>query len=52
LPIARPFKLLVYYVPYEIFVEEGQQVGVKPIKVFHIALNKNSKIEDLKKITA
>jgi ubiquitin carboxyl-terminal hydrolase 4/11/15 len=47
LPIARPFKLMVYYVPYEMFEEDDDKVNKVEIKAYHIALNKNSKVEDL-----
>jgi ubiquitin carboxyl-terminal hydrolase 4/11/15 len=52
LPIARPFKLRVYLAPYDIFEDRGSKVTKKEAKEFSIALNKNSKIEDLKTIVA
>lgn len=47
LPIARPFKLAVIYVPYEMFVESKKSGDKVPNKVFSIALNKDSSIEGL-----
>lgn len=56
LPIARPFKLTVRFIPYDYFVEKpmiggGSTVAKNPIMTYNIPLNKDSKIEDLKRIT-
>jgi ubiquitin carboxyl-terminal hydrolase 4/11 len=44
LPIARPFKLSVVYVPYEMFTSEGRVI---PNLVYSIALNKESEVRGL-----
>jgi ubiquitin carboxyl-terminal hydrolase 4/11/15 len=57
LPIARPFKLLVRYVPSDFFVtpssDDSDLAKEKAkIKTFNIPLNKDSAIKDLKRLTA
>jgi hypothetical protein len=42
----------VYYVPYDIFEDKGSKATKVETKVFSIALNKNSKVDDLKAIAA
>lgn len=43
LPIARPHKLRVIYVPYDIFVEkERNQFEKNPCKVYSIAVDKET----------
>jgi hypothetical protein len=46
LPIARPFKVEVIYVPYDIFQEQNEDGKIYPKKmqVFNIILDKDSKI--------
>ena len=48
LPIARPFKLQVYYVPYEMFKADGNTIIKNEFKGFNIALSKKNKVADLK----
>lgn len=45
LPIARPFKLTLDYVPYNAVNDEGERIQCKSLR---LALNKESKITDLK----
>lgn len=57
LPIARPFKLLVRYVPNDFFLDpssddaDAARAKAK-IRTFNIPLNKDSAIKDLKGLTA
>jgi ubiquitin carboxyl-terminal hydrolase 4/11/15 len=44
LPIARPFKVHVGFVPYDMFVEKGDKTPKNPVEALTIALNKNSSI--------
>ena len=48
LPIARPFKLQIYYVPYDMFETEDGKVDRKHVRVFNIALSKTANVADLK----
>ena len=48
LPIARPFKLQIYFVPYNIFEAKEGKINKSFVKVFNIALNKSSTVEELK----
>ena len=48
LPIAKPFKLEVYFVPYEMFVEDNGSMQKKEIKAFNIAVDKSNRVQDLK----
>lgn len=48
LPIARPFKLTVIYVPYDMFVKSSDGKTLRNSDLgLQIALNKDSKISDL-----
>jgi hypothetical protein len=54
LPIARPFKLTVRFIPFNQFVEKemiggGSTVAKNPIMTYNIPLNKDSTISDLKR---
>ncbi len=42
LPIARPFKLAVVYIPYDLFTPEGESLSNK---VYSIAVKKEENIE-------
>ena len=43
---------MIYFAPFEIFEPRDGKFAKKEAKVFSIALNKNSKIEDLKGMVA
>jgi len=45
LPIARPFKILLDYIPYDYCKEDGTK---NPCLTLSIALNKDAKVKDLK----
>lgn len=47
LPIARPFKLEVTYLPYEICDDKGEEAKAYQLK---LTLNKSSTISDLKQM--
>lgn len=49
LPIARPFKLSVVFIPFDQFNTEDGEVSKQQLKSFSVALNKNSTVKDLKK---
>jgi len=44
LPIARPFKVTVVYVPYQLFTNDGKAIANK---VYSIALNKDATVDTL-----
>ena len=46
LPIAKPFKLIVGYIPYNMFNESGER---NKVQVFTLPLDKNSKVSDIHK---
>jgi ubiquitin carboxyl-terminal hydrolase 4/11/15 len=49
LPIARPFKINLDYIPYNTINEDGNR---SPCLSLRLALNKESKVSDLKKKVA
>ena len=49
LPIARPFKVTAIYVPYKMFADDKDISNKNLCKVFSIALDKDSKIQDLER---